>query len=224
MRPDGSGVQKLTLPAGAMPSDDGRRFAVWTRYGLEVRDRRNRRLRRVRVPLTANEGVENAIWSPDGRWLALDVLGESTDNEYVRVVVVGVAAGASNRSIGPKKGGSQVVFDSWSPRSGRFTVDVSGRLYVATVHAGRGRLVHGTSGLSVPPGRQMPGAWLSSVGAAVSTSPERALRGGSCERVREESDSRTWRSPGRRVETSSRTSTRAASISFAPMDATHEGS
>jgi Tol biopolymer transport system component len=165
MRPDGSGVRRLPHLDDSVPSPDGRRFIVGTRHGFEVRDSRNRRLRRLRLPLTAEESVEDFVWSPDSRWVALDVVGEASNNEYIRVVVLGVAPGAGNRSIGPKKHGSAVVFDSWAPRRGQFSIDESGRLFVATVRGGRGRLLARNAGVQrsswAPDGRRLAFAGIS---------------------------------------------------------------
>jgi Tol biopolymer transport system component len=102
VRPDGSGLTRLTGPGGDGPSwsPDGRRLLFTRGDQLRVIGAAGGRSRAIRVPQASHAG---AVWSPDGRLIAV--------NGFQGRITVARLSGKVVRTIGPRRS----YASSWQP-------------------------------------------------------------------------------------------------------------
>ena len=128
MRPDGSARQLLPGGEWYPPSPSGELVEI----GGRIVDAKGTTLRTLRFgglyPACGRTGP--SLWSPDGRWLALNMCTETRREDYSWVLVVPTDGRGVARAVTPRRNGHDESAASWSPDSRRLVVsEYSGGWY-----------------------------------------------------------------------------------------------
>jgi Tol biopolymer transport system component len=105
-------------PSGRLVALLGERIGIVTAEGRKVRTL-PWRLRRPNV----YNGPGEAVWSPDGRYLAVNIDTETPGTDYSWVFVIATDGRSGARLLTPKKQGRGAVAVAWSPDSRRLLID-----------------------------------------------------------------------------------------------------
>ena len=120
MRPDGSGLRLLPGDKWYPPSPSGESVHVWDRI-VDVNGKTIRTLRLVRLG-PDDLGGSPPLWSPDGRYLALNMYTETQRELYTWIMVVPTDGRGRARVVTPRRDGHYAHAASWSPDSRRLLV------------------------------------------------------------------------------------------------------
>jgi TolB protein len=143
----GGAAVRLPGSAYAAPSPDGTLVADLGDTGLVLLARNGTRVRLLQLPLAADDMYDGPIvWSPDGRRVAVSVVRETEDADYVRVFVAPADGRTPARAVTPYVAGRLEYPMSFAPDGTSIALDVGGtgaytQIVVARLDGSRRRLV-----------------------------------------------------------------------------------
>lgn len=148
MRPDGTKWRRL--PYGEVsPRGD----LVWAGDRVLTLDGRTRN--KLRWGLRRSwEGIVDVVWSPDGRYIAASVYGETATDEFEEILVTRSDGGSVARAVVSRRPGQKAWAYSWSPDGKRLLVELNEYWYsIRADGTGKTRLAR------VPDPRDSASAW-----------------------------------------------------------------
>ena len=151
MRVDGSRRQRLPGSIWDVPSPNGNLVQIYDR----IVDANGKVVRRLRPGLGQDDFYASPpLWSPDGRFIAIDVvkLNKADDEVGAWVDVIPTEEGGRGVAVTPRRVGRFMTALSWSPDSRRMLVEThEGRSYdwytIAADGSDQRRLLHLREGL-----------------------------------------------------------------------------
>jgi Tol biopolymer transport system component len=122
MRLDGGGRQRLPGEAWDVPSPNGNLVQIYDR----IVDAKGKLVRRIRPGLRRDDFYGGPPqWSPDGRYITINVATETRHADYSWVDVVPTSGLGRGRAITPRRNGHFEGALSWSRDSRRMLIDVA---------------------------------------------------------------------------------------------------